>query len=84
VCGTGKARFADGYVPSAFFLANEYVRAMGLSGLLEGCEVGEVSQKVASVATRHMDVAAGKLGVECLSKFSSSRRNKDNTWIDGN
>lgn len=45
---------------AAFFLANEYLRGMGIPGLADGCDVGSATD----VAQRHMDVAEGKLELE--------------------
>jgi len=55
-------------------LANEYVRAMGFTGLMEAEIIGDVDQAVSNIATRYMDVAAGKLDVEGLADFTSPRK----------
>lgn len=58
----------------AFFIANEYLRAMGIPGLADEGKVGEVydSESVADIAKRHIDVAAGKSGVADLATPTSS------------
>jgi hypothetical protein len=39
---------------------------MGLPGLADGGKVGAAYETVVDIAQRHMDVAAGKLGMEGL------------------
>lgn len=56
----------------AFFLANEYLRAMGLPGLLDEGKIGEVYKGVTDLADRHINVAAGGLGVEGLANAMRS------------
>jgi Fic/DOC family len=56
---------------AGFFLANEYLRAMGIPGLADEGKLGDVYEQVVNIAQRHMDVAAGKLEVEGLSGYSS-------------
>ena len=56
----------------AFFLANEYLRAMGIPGLVDEGKVGEVYESVADIAKRHIDVAAGRPGVADLAAPTSS------------
>lgn len=56
---------------AGFFLANEYLRAMGIPGLADEGKLGDVYEQVVNIAQRHMDVAAGKLEVEGLSGHSS-------------
>lgn len=51
---------------SAFFVANEYIRAMGMPGLADGGKVGSAYEGVADIAQRHMDAAAGKLDIQGL------------------
>ncbi|KAI0364528.1 hypothetical protein BV20DRAFT_1047145 [Pilatotrama ljubarskyi] len=51
---------------TAFFLANEYLRAQGLPGLLDEGKIGDVYQDLVDIADRHINVVAGKLGVEGL------------------
>jgi len=51
---------------AAFFLANQYLRAMGIPGLADGGEMGSV----ADIAQRYMDVAAGKLELDGLADLS--------------
>ncbi|TFK18181.1 hypothetical protein FA15DRAFT_628177 [Coprinopsis marcescibilis] len=60
--------FMDGNKRTAFFIANEYIRAMGLPGLADGGKVGVAYEHVVDIAQRHMDVAAGKMGVEGLAE----------------
>ncbi|KAI1793259.1 hypothetical protein LXA43DRAFT_232870 [Ganoderma leucocontextum] len=55
--------FLDGNKRTAFFLANEYLRAHGLPGLLDGCAD---DQSLFDVADRHVDAAAGQLDVQGL------------------
>jgi hypothetical protein len=52
----------------AFFLANEYVRALGLPGLADGEETGEVYRDVHEVAECHIGVASGQLGEDALAR----------------
>ncbi|KAF8966503.1 hypothetical protein BDZ97DRAFT_1657744 [Flammula alnicola] len=60
--------FKDGNKRTGFFLANEYTRMMGVtSGLTDTGKVGEAHESVANIATRYMDVAAGKLDVAGLA-----------------
>lgn len=40
---------------------------MGIPGLTDEGKVGEVYGPISEIAQRHMDVAAGKLGIEGLS-----------------
>ena len=56
----------------AFFLANEYLRAMEIPGLVDEGKVGEVYESVADIAKRHIDVAAGRSGVADLAAPTSS------------
>jgi len=56
----------------AFFLANEYLRAMGLPGLVDDAKAGKVYESVVDIAKRHVDVAAGKLDVTDLAAPASS------------
>ncbi|KAG6830908.1 hypothetical protein H0H87_006831 [Tephrocybe sp. NHM501043] len=60
--------FLDGNKRTAFFLANEYIRAMGTPGLADAGKVGDVYKSISDIAQRHIDVAAGKLDVEGLAK----------------
>ncbi|GLB43396.1 putative fic/DOC family protein [Lyophyllum shimeji] len=57
--------FFDGNKRTAFFLANEYLRAHGLPGLLEECED---DRSLFGVADRHINVAAGLLDVAGLDQ----------------
>ncbi|KAI0668855.1 hypothetical protein C8Q78DRAFT_1043329 [Trametes maxima] len=65
--------FLDGNKRTAFFLANEYLRAQGLPGLLDEGKIGNVYQGLIDLADRHINVAAGKLDVEGLARASGSR-----------
>jgi len=58
--------FLDGNKRTAFFLANEYVRAQGLPGLADGGKVGEVYRDVHELAERHIGVASGQLDADAL------------------
>ncbi|KAF9556902.1 hypothetical protein CPC08DRAFT_752235 [Agrocybe pediades] len=60
--------FMDGNKRTAFFLANEYIRAMGIPGLADQGKIGNVYGSAVAMAERHMDVAAGKLDVEGLAE----------------
>ncbi|KAI0714041.1 hypothetical protein C8T65DRAFT_573879 [Cerioporus squamosus] len=55
--------FLDGNKRTAFFLANEYLRAHGLPGLLNGCETYE---DLVRVAEQYIHVAAGQSDVDEL------------------
>ncbi|OAX39794.1 hypothetical protein K503DRAFT_688824, partial [Rhizopogon vinicolor AM-OR11-026] len=54
--------FLDGNKRTAFFLANEYLRAQGL--LPDGGKVGEVhgDVRVHELAERYIEVASGQVG----------------------
>ncbi|TFK81450.1 hypothetical protein K466DRAFT_502083 [Polyporus arcularius HHB13444] len=61
--------FLDGNKRTAFFLANEYLRALGHPGLLEGCQSrGDLER----VADRHINAAAGQLDVNGLLGMTPS------------
>ncbi|KAI0757605.1 hypothetical protein C8Q80DRAFT_1265497 [Daedaleopsis nitida] len=62
--------FLDGNKRTAFFLADEYLRAQGLPGLLDEGKIGNVYQGLVDIADRHINVAAGKLDVEGLARRS--------------
>jgi hypothetical protein len=47
-------------------LANEYVRAQGLPGLVDRWKVGEVHGDVHELAERHIGVASGQVGADAL------------------
>ena len=53
---------------TAFFLANEYLRAQGLPGLADNTRVGSVYQGLTDIADEHIKTAAGNLDVEGLAK----------------
>ncbi|EIW56665.1 uncharacterized protein TRAVEDRAFT_38527 [Trametes versicolor FP-101664 SS1] len=65
--------FLDGNKRTAFFLVNEYLCAQGLSGLLDKGKDSEVSEGLVDIAEHHINVAAGKLGVEGLLGPSAPR-----------
>jgi hypothetical protein len=50
--------------PAAFSLANGYLRVMGIPKLVDGGEVGSVTD----IAQRHTGVAAGKLELDGLAR----------------
>ena len=54
------------YMSPAFFLANEYLRAQGLPGLLDQGKIGDAYQGFVAIANRHIEAAAGRLDVEDL------------------
>ncbi|KAI0317896.1 hypothetical protein OF83DRAFT_1262575 [Amylostereum chailletii] len=60
------------YVWIAFFLANEYLRAMGLPGLAGEGKVGGVYEDMVNLANRHIRIAAGELDVEGLAHETRS------------
>ena len=62
----------DGNKRTAFFLANEYLRAMGLPGLADGGKAGAVYQDLTTLADRHIEAASGRLDVEGLAKSMGS------------
>ncbi|EJF61084.1 hypothetical protein DICSQDRAFT_61512 [Dichomitus squalens LYAD-421 SS1] len=64
--------FFDGNKRTAFFLANEYLRAQGLPGLLDSCED---DQSLFDVADQHVNAAAGQLDVEGLVSRSQHAKN---------
>ena len=64
--------YAHSNVLPAFFLANEYLRAMGIPGLADEGNVGEVYASVTDIAERHIGVAAGRLEVKELAGPTSS------------
>ncbi|KAI0767597.1 hypothetical protein C8Q74DRAFT_1334985 [Fomes fomentarius] len=53
--------FLDGNKRTAFLLANEYLRAQGLPGVLDEGKIGTVYQGLIDIADRHMNAAVGKL-----------------------
>ncbi|KAI8975929.1 hypothetical protein BD414DRAFT_399074, partial [Trametes punicea] len=66
--------FMDGNKRTAFFLANEYLRAQGLPGLLDEGKIGDVYQGLVDIADRHINAAAGKLDVEGLARRAGSEK----------
>jgi hypothetical protein len=53
---------------TAFFLANEYIRAMGLPGLADAGDVGKAYKPAVAMAERQMGVAAGTLDLDGLAE----------------
>lgn len=51
----------------AFFLANEYLRAMGLAGLADNGKVGVVYDDISKLADGYVNTAAGRLNVQELA-----------------
>ncbi|KAI0079154.1 hypothetical protein K474DRAFT_1659450 [Panus rudis PR-1116 ss-1] len=62
--------FLDGNKRTAFFLANEYLHAQGLPGLVDEGKIGKAYEELVAVADRHIGVAAGKLSIEELAHDS--------------
>ncbi|CCM04745.1 uncharacterized protein FIBRA_06935 [Fibroporia radiculosa] len=60
--------FLDGNKRTAFFLANEYLRAQGHPGLADGGKVSDVNKDLIACAERHIGVASGKLDVADLAR----------------
>lgn len=56
----------------AFFLANEYLRAMGLPGITDAANTGDVQESAVKVAKRYINVAAGESDVIDLATRTSS------------
>ncbi|KAI0357838.1 hypothetical protein OH77DRAFT_1421959 [Trametes cingulata] len=69
--------FMDGNKRTAFFLANEYLRAQGFPGLLDEGKIGDVYKDLVDIADRHINVAAGKLGVDGLLRPANSNSGRD-------
>jgi death-on-curing family protein len=61
--------FFDGNKRTAFFLANEYVRAMGIPGLADGGVVGEAYADIEETVRKHVDVAKGELDIQRFSEM---------------
>ncbi|CAL1706162.1 unnamed protein product [Somion occarium] len=59
--------FMDGNKRTAFFLANEYLRAMGLAGLADNGKVGVVYDDISKLADGYVNTAAGRLNVQELA-----------------
>lgn len=68
--------FRDGNKRTAFFLATEYIHAMGIPGSADGGDMGSATD----IAQRHMDVAAGKLGLEAMNTVYLSVTRARTTW----
>ncbi|TDL30216.1 hypothetical protein BD410DRAFT_780757 [Rickenella mellea] len=58
--------FLDGNKRTAFFIANEYIRAHGIPGLADAGKVGEAYQDIHELVERHVRVAAGQLDADGL------------------
>lgn len=69
--------FQDGNKRTAFFLANEYIRAMGRPGLADMGKIGKVYEHLAEIANRYVDVAAGSLDVEGLAKGNPGEKDHE-------
>ncbi|KAH8116016.1 hypothetical protein DFH11DRAFT_1254546 [Phellopilus nigrolimitatus] len=59
--------FLDGNKRTAFFLANEYLRAQGLPGLVDGGALGVAYEELHALAERHVSVAKGEMEVAGLA-----------------
>ncbi|KAF4574382.1 hypothetical protein EYR40_005900 [Pleurotus pulmonarius] len=59
--------FLDGNKRTAFFLANEYIRAQGHPGLADGGQVGEVYKDLQAVVDQYVGVASGRLEENALT-----------------
>ncbi|TDL27171.1 hypothetical protein BD410DRAFT_715101 [Rickenella mellea] len=53
--------FLDGNNRTAFFLANEYIRAQGIPGLADAGVVGEAYRDIHELAERYVGVAVGHI-----------------------
>lgn len=58
---------------SAFFLANEYIRAQGHPGLADDRKVGDVYKHLHDVVNQYVGVASGQLEENALVKESVSK-----------
>ncbi|KAL0961216.1 hypothetical protein HGRIS_006183 [Hohenbuehelia grisea] len=56
--------FLDGNKRTAFFLANEYLRAHGLPGLADDGKVGKAYEGLRELAEQSISVAAGRADLE--------------------
>jgi prophage maintenance system killer protein len=65
--------FMDGNKRTAFFLANEYLRACALPGLADEGKVGEAYRDIRSLAEAHISVAKGELDVLGLEIATKNR-----------
>ncbi|KAJ7230670.1 hypothetical protein GGX14DRAFT_343547 [Mycena pura] len=59
--------FLDGNKRTAFFVSNEYLRAMGIPGLADDGRLGEVYSDVIKLADDHIGVASGRVDVAGLA-----------------
>ncbi|KAH8834736.1 hypothetical protein DL96DRAFT_1519399 [Flagelloscypha sp. PMI_526] len=59
--------FMDGNKRTAFFLANEYLRAQGLPGLAGGDMTKEATKEVVDIVERFVGIASGKLSLDELA-----------------
>ncbi|KAJ8523136.1 hypothetical protein ONZ45_g449 [Pleurotus djamor] len=65
--GSAGHPFLDGNKRTAFFLANEYLRAHGLPGLTDEGRVGRY-EDLLQLAEHHVDVAAGRADLEAFTR----------------
>lgn len=65
--------FLDGNKRTAFFLANEYIRAQGHPGLADDRKVGDVYKHLHDVVNQYVGVASGQLEENALVKESVSK-----------
>ncbi|KAJ6504225.1 hypothetical protein C8R47DRAFT_968537 [Mycena vitilis] len=59
--------FLDGNKRTAFFVSNEYLRAMGIPGLADDGNLGEVYSDAMKLANDHIGVASGRVDVAGLA-----------------
>ncbi|KAF7433655.1 hypothetical protein PC9H_005617 [Pleurotus ostreatus] len=69
--------FFDGNKRTAFFLANEYIRAHGHPGLADGVQVGEVYKGLQTVVDQYVGVASGRLEEDALALANGGAKSKD-------
>ncbi|KAI0272409.1 hypothetical protein BC834DRAFT_856603 [Gloeopeniophorella convolvens] len=69
--------FQDGNKRTAFFVVNEYKRAMGITALGDTAKDGEALESVATIAERHINCAAGQLDVAGLAGIASDDPSPD-------
>ncbi|KDQ28753.1 hypothetical protein PLEOSDRAFT_1075683 [Pleurotus ostreatus PC15] len=69
--------FLDGNKITAFFLANEYIRAQGHPGLADGVQVGEVYKGLQAVVDQYVGVASGRLEEDALALANGGAKSKD-------
>ncbi|KAJ3541251.1 hypothetical protein NMY22_g3963 [Coprinellus aureogranulatus] len=59
--------FLNGNQATAFFVANEYIRATGVPGLADGGKVGVAYERVAGFAQRRMDDILEGLDIDTVA-----------------